>query len=131
MARIRFKILKNMREVALTVASATEFDYVVVGAGSAGCVIAARLSQDRDVRVLLLEAGSGREPLEAVAVPPAWPALLGSSADWADETVPQGPNGLTVPWPRGRGLGGIVVDQCDELPARAPLELRRLERGRR
>ncbi|MFD7374287.1 FAD-binding protein [Streptomyces sp. RLB3-17] len=61
--------------------SVSEFDYVVVGAGTAGCVIAARLSQDSGARVLLLEAG-GREPLEAMAIPPAWPTLLGTSADW-------------------------------------------------
>ncbi|MGW1759656.1 GMC family oxidoreductase [Streptomyces mirabilis] len=83
----------------------SEFDYVVVGAGTAGCVIAARLSQDSGARVLLLEAG-GREPLEAMAIPSAWPTLLGTSADWADRTVPQTAAGLAVPWPRGRGLGG-------------------------
>ncbi|WSA74101.1 GMC family oxidoreductase N-terminal domain-containing protein [Streptomyces sp. NBC_01800] len=68
-------------------------------------MVAARLSEDSDARVLLLEAG-GSQPLEAMAIPPAWPTLLGSSADWADETVPQTTTGLRVPWPRGRGLGG-------------------------
>ncbi|MER5793387.1 GMC family oxidoreductase N-terminal domain-containing protein [Streptomyces sp. NPDC001980] len=85
--------------------SASEFDYIVVGAGTAGCVLAARLSEESGARVLLLEAG-GREPLEAMAVPPAWPTLLGTAADWADTTVPQTTAGLAVPWPRGRGLGG-------------------------
>jgi choline dehydrogenase-like flavoprotein len=87
------------------VGSTPEFDYVVVGAGSAGCVIAARLSEDLGARVLLLEAG-GREPLEAAAIPSAWPALLGTSVDWADKTVTQTATGSAVPWPRGRGLGG-------------------------
>jgi choline dehydrogenase len=81
------------------------YDFIVVGAGTAGCVIAARLSGDEDARVLLLEAGS-QDPSPAVAVPPAWPSLLGTSADWADTTVPQAATGRSVPWPRGRGLGG-------------------------
>jgi choline dehydrogenase len=84
---------------------ASGYDFVVVGAGTAGCVIAARLSEDSTARVLLLEAGSA-QPLDLMAVPPAWPALMGTSADWADQTVEQEATGSTVPWPRGRALGG-------------------------
>src|SRR3954471_8236682 len=80
------------------------YEYVVVGAGTAGCVLAARLSEE-GARVLLLEAGGARA-LESMAVPPAWPTLMGSTADWADRTVPQLVTGTRVAWPRGRGLGG-------------------------
>jgi choline dehydrogenase len=81
------------------------YDFIVVGAGTAGCVIAARLSEDASARVLLLEAGS-RRPLAAAAVPPVWPSLLGTSADWGESTVTQAATGTTMPWARGRGVGG-------------------------
>ena len=85
--------------------STSRYDVVIVGAGTAGCVIAARLSEDSDTQVLLLEAG-GAQPLDLIAVPPACPALQGTSADWGDQTVRQPATGAAMPWPRGRGLGG-------------------------
>ena len=82
-----------------------DFDYIVVGAGTAGSVLASRLSQDESVHVLLVEAGA-REPLDQMAVPGAWFSLLGGPADWGDVTVEQAFTGTTIPVPRGRGLGG-------------------------
>ena len=82
------------------------YDYLVVGAGSAGCVLAARLTEDPDVSVLLLEAGpSERRP--EVAVPLLFPRLFGTRRDWGYRTEPQPAlDGRRLYWPRGRMLGG-------------------------
>lgn len=81
-------------------------DYVIVGAGTAGCVLAARLSEDPDVSVLLVEAGPAARRLE-VAVPAAFPRLYGGPLDWAYRTAPQEAlDGREIVYPRGRMVGG-------------------------
>jgi choline dehydrogenase len=80
------------------------YDYIVVGAGSAGCVLANRLSVDSEV--LLLEAGVPDEKRE-ISIPIAHVDLLGTEVDWDFETTPQdGLDGRRVTLPQGRTLGG-------------------------
>jgi choline dehydrogenase len=81
------------------------YDFVVVGAGVAGCVIASRLSEQPGTRVLLLEAGSATPPA-ASANPQLWPTMIGSSADWGDSTTVQSATGSSVRLSLGRGIGG-------------------------
>ncbi|MBL7487666.1 GMC family oxidoreductase N-terminal domain-containing protein [Frankia sp. AgB1.9] len=82
------------------------FTYIVVGAGSAGCAAASRLSEDPGATVLLVEAG-GTDQVDTVQVPPAWPANWGSETDWNLHTTAQeGLAGAEVPWARGRVIGG-------------------------
>ncbi len=81
-------------------------DYIIVGAGSAGCVLAARLSADPGVSVLLLEAGPS-DDADEIHAPAALSWLFQTSYDWNYSTVPQhGAGGRSVYWPRGRVLGG-------------------------
>ncbi|WP_242497805.1 GMC family oxidoreductase [Microbacterium protaetiae] len=85
---------------------ALEADYIIVGAGSAGAALAARLSEDPTTQVLLLEAGGPDKALE-LHVPAAFSKLFRGAYDWNYDTVPQ-PHleGRTVYWPRGKTLGG-------------------------
>jgi choline dehydrogenase-like flavoprotein len=87
-----------------------QFDYVIVGAGTAGCVLAARLSEDRHTRVCLLEAGGpARHPFIQV------PALVGAAIThrgltWGLRTEPQTAlNDRRIPLPRGKVIGGSAT----------------------
>jgi choline dehydrogenase len=84
-----------------------EFDYIVVGAGSAGCVLAARLSEDPATRVLLLEAGPADRSLW-IHLPIGYGKTMWSPTyNWRFETDPDpNMNGRRIYWPRGKTLGG-------------------------
>ncbi|GAA4090716.1 GMC family oxidoreductase [Nonomuraea soli] len=83
-----------------------EYDYVIVGAGSAGCVLANRLTADPDVSVALVEAGGQDDKLE-IRIPAGFPKLFKTPYDWNFTTAKQAEmEGRELYWPRGRTLGG-------------------------
>src|SRR5262249_53734838 len=86
---------------------AGSYDYIVVGAGSAGCTVAARLSENPACRVLLIEAGSSDVDRPALQNPVLWPSTFGTDVDWAYRTTPQAQAARRmIDWPRGKVLGG-------------------------
>src|SRR6267154_5149442 len=84
-----------------------DYDYIVVGAGSAGCVVANRLSTDRNNRVLVLEAG-GNDNWIWFHIPVGYLFAIGNPrSDWMFETVKEaGLNGRSLKYPRGKVIGG-------------------------
>jgi choline dehydrogenase len=82
------------------------YDYIIVGAGAAGCVVANRLSEDPSTTVLLLEAG-GRDWSPLIHMPVGFTKLTGPKVNWGFETVPQAQlNNRSMWYPQGRTIGG-------------------------
>ncbi len=81
-------------------------DYIIVGGGTAGCVVAARLTEIKQYNVLLIEAGPERPPAD-VSIPSAWRRLLHGPADWSLKTTPEKfLDNRSFAYPQGKGLGG-------------------------
>lgn len=82
------------------------YDYAIIGAGSAGCLLANRLTEESKTTVLLLEAGASDQP-QAIHIPAAFSKLLKTEYDWAYYTEKQAYlNNRELYWPRGKVLGG-------------------------
>src|SRR3981189_2791352 len=83
-----------------------EFDFIVCGSGSSGSVVAGRLAEHPEVRVLLLEAG-GDDEIPQVRTAGQWPLNLGTERDWNFHAAPDNAvNGRSVPMSMGKVLGG-------------------------
>lgn len=104
---------------------ASESHYIVIGGGTAGLVVANRLSDDPNTQVVVLEAGNDLTADPRVNIPALWTTLMGSEADWQYQTVNQsGLGGRSVKEPQGKALGGssAINGQAFIAPAQADID---------
>lgn len=104
--------IKYPRDYGLSIKNGDVFDVVVIGCGAAGSVLAAKLSDEKDLNVLVLEAGT--TPLMQSEIPALWANSIGTEMDWnyrakEDETFGQSLDGKTVKVVRGKCLGGTTA----------------------
>lgn len=105
------------------------YDFIIVGAGTAGCILAHHLSEDPGCRVLVLEAG-GSDQRHEIHTPLAFPKLLRSPVDWAHFTVPQPAlNGRRVAFPAGKVIGGSASMSAGVYAAGEPEDYDRWPEG--
>ena len=106
----------------------TGYDYIIVGGGSAGCVLAARLSEDSAARVLLLEAG-GRDRHPLIHMPVGFAKMTGGPHTWGFNTVPQvHANGREIPYAQARVIGGGSSINAEVFTRGHPLDYDRWSR---
>lgn len=98
------------------------YDYVIVGAGAAGCVLANRLSADPETSVLLIEAGSSNVGLTASQIPCGFPKLFKTKNDWQYHTTPQSrlnnPFKFVAAW---QGSRRYYIDECPSISSLQPV----------
>ncbi len=110
--QIRQSVLENQKTLRQQLRK--NFDFVVCGAGSSGSVVAGRLAEDKDIQVLLLEAG-GDDAEPSILEPGQWPLNLGSSRDWAFMGEPS-PISMVADFPQhGQGPWWWIRHQRDGL----------------
>ena len=99
-----------------------EYDFVIVGGGSAGCVLANRLSEDKNVSVLLIEAGGTDKPLVTRIPAASGKAIFSPKTNWMYMTEPDKTRtGQPEMWPGRKGPGRRQFHQRNDVCSRAPL----------